>query len=173
MKPTTSHPVLRTATLCGVVTGALCIAWFLFLYSSGNDPYGPKRMLSSFFVPIAAVISQFLLRRYYEPDGPGLRKSVGAGALTALVTALVAAVGLYAFARLTGPELIAQHVTETRQMLESTKAIYLKEANGLQQYQAILRNLATNAVGLAQDEFTKKLVIGLLLAIPGGVFLRK
>lgn len=130
-------------------------------------------MLSSFFVPVAAVISQILLRRYYKPEGPGLGKAVGVGALTALVAAVVAAAGLYTFARLLGPELIARHLAETRQMLESTKAIYLKEANGLQQYQAILRNLAINAVGLAQDEFSKKLVIGLLLAIPGGVFLRK
>ncbi|WP_317128721.1 DUF4199 domain-containing protein [Hymenobacter fodinae] len=168
----TPSPVLRTALLCGVLTGALCLAWVLFLYFTGSNPYGPKRTLSSFFPPIAAVISQILLRRYYI-NGPGLGRSIGVGLATSLIAAGIAAAGLYLFARMAGPELIAQHLTEARQLLIATKELYLKEANGRQQFEATLRNLATTPQGLAQDEFVKKLLLGIVLSIPGGVFLRK
>ncbi|WP_262697272.1 DUF4199 domain-containing protein [Hymenobacter rigui] len=159
--------------LSGTITGLLCIAWVLFLYLTDNNPYGPKRTLADFFTPIAAVASQILLRRYYGEQGPGLGKSVGVGILTSVVTAMVAAAGMYTFSRLTGPELIVRHLAEARQMLEATKAMYMKQANGMQQYQATLRNLATTAAGFAQDEFVKKLLFGTVLSIPGGVFLRK
>ncbi|MBX0288795.1 DUF4199 domain-containing protein [Hymenobacter sp. HSC-4F20] len=167
-----AHPVLRTAAVHGLITGALCIAWVLFLYLTDNNPYGPKRTLSDFFPPIAAVVSQVLLRRYY-PAGPGLWKAIGVGIFTTLIGAAVAATGLYTFAHLTGSGLIEQHLVEARQLLASAKALYLKQPNGQQQYEATLRGLATTPAAFAQDEFAKKIIFGLLLSIPGGVFLRK
>ncbi len=165
-------PVLRTAVVCGVSAGLLCIAWVLFLHVTGNNPYGPKRTLSQFFPAIAAVVSQVLLRRYYT-NGPGLWKSLGVGIATAGISAVVAALGLYTFARVTGPEPIASHLAEMRQLLANAKDMYFKEANGKQQYEATLRNLARTPEAFAQDEFLKKFVLGFILAIPGGVFLRK
>ncbi|WP_460621979.1 DUF4199 domain-containing protein [Hymenobacter tenuis] len=170
--PSSPNPVVRTAALCGLVAGALCISWVLFLYLSDNNPYGPKRTLSDFFPPIAAVVSQILLRRYYA-EGPGLWKSIGVGMLTALVAAGIAAVGLYTFSRLTGPELIEQQLVEAKQLLEATKAMYQKQVNGMQQYEATLRNLARTPESFAQDELFKKMFLGVLLSIPSGVFLRK
>lgn len=176
LQPTTApvpNPIVRTAMLCGAITGALCFAWVLFLYFSDNNPYGPKRTLADFFPPLAVIASQVLLRRYYQPDGPGLWKSIGVGLLTAVIGAGVSATAFYLFSRLTGPALIEQHLAEVYKLLESTKALYLKETNGLQQYEATLRNLARTPAEFAQDEFSKKLFFGVLLSIPGGVFLRK
>lgn len=169
-----SHPVLRTAVLYGAATGALCIAWVLFLHLTGNNAYGPKRTLSDFFTPVAAIISQILLRRYYA-EGPGLWKAIGVGLLTTVVGASIAAVGLYTFSRLTGPGLIEQHLVEARQLLENAKDFYLKQpnGNGKQQYAAALRDLAHTPAAFAQDELFKKMIFGVLLSIPGGVFLRK
>ena len=99
--------MLRTAVLCGAITGALCFAWVLFLYVSDNNPYGPKRTLSDFFPPLAAIASQVLLRRYYQPEGPGLGKSIGVGMLTALVSALVSAASAGAWIMLFGQGQIA------------------------------------------------------------------
>jgi hypothetical protein len=155
-----------------MITGALCVGWVLFLYFTGNNPYGPKRTLSDFFPPIAAVLSQVILRRYYA-DGPGLGRSLGVGLSTTLISAAVAAVGLYTFARMASPGLIEQHLVEARQMLEAAKVMYLKQANGRQQYEATLQNLARTPQAFAQDEFVKKMLWGVILSIPGGVFLRK
>jgi hypothetical protein len=58
-------------------------------------------------------------------------------------------------------------------MLAATKALYLKQVNGQQQYDATLRNLARTPQAFAQDEFVKKMLLGIVLSIPGGVFLRK
>jgi hypothetical protein len=167
-----SSPVLRTAVLCGALTGVLCIGWVLFLYLTDNNPYGPKRTLSDFFPPVAAIISQILLRRYYA-TGPGLGRSVGVGLATTLVSASLAALGLYIFAQVSSPDLIKQHLAEAKQMLAAAKSMYLKQANGLQQYEATLKNLAQTPAAFAQDEFVKKMLWGVLLSIPGGVFLRK
>lgn len=167
-----SSPVLRTAVLCGTVTGVLCLVWILFLYLTGNNPYGLKRTLSDFFPPIAAVISQILLRRYYA-NGPGLGRSVGVGLSTTLISASLAAVGLYIFARVADPVLIQQHLVEAKQMLAAAKGMYLKQANGQQLYETTLRNLAQTPQAFAQDEFVKKMLWGVVLSIPGGVFLRK
>lgn len=176
LKPTTASApnlIVRAAVLCGAVTGALCFAWILFLYFSDNNPYGPKRLLSAFFTPIGAIAAQALLRYYYKPENLGLWKSIAAGALTVLIASAIAATTFYLFSQLTGPGLIEQHLVEARQLLESTKAMYLKETNGLQQYNTILHNLDTKPIQFAEDEFSKKLLFGVLMSIPGGVFLRK
>ncbi|QIX60605.1 DUF4199 domain-containing protein [Hymenobacter sp. BT18] len=167
-----SRPVLRVAAVCGVITGVLCICWVLFLYKTGNNPYGPKRTLSDFFPPLAAIVSQLLLRRQYA-NGPGLLKAVGVGLLTTLLAAAVAATGLYLFAQSAGPGLIEQHLAEAHKMLAAAKPLYAKESNGLQQYEATLRNLARTPQAFAQDEFLKKILLGFVVGIPGGIFLRK
>ena len=167
-----SNPVLRTALLCGAAAGALCIGWVLFLYLTGNNPYGPKRTLSDFFPPIAALVSQILLRRYYT-DGPGLGKAVGVGLLTTVLGALLAATGLYLFARTADARLIEQHLAEARQLLENATSLYLAQSTGRRQFEATLRNLAHTPQAFAQDEFLKKMLLGILISIPGGIFLRK
>ncbi|MCR5889106.1 DUF4199 domain-containing protein [Hymenobacter sp. J193] len=164
--------MVRTAALCGVLTGALCFLWVLFLYKTGNNPYGPKRTLSDFFPPIAAILSQVWLRRQYA-QGPGLARAVGVGLLTTLLAAAVAATALYLFAQAAGPGLIEQHLAEAHKMLAAAKPLYAKEANGLKQYEATLRNLAHTPEGFGQDEFLKKLLLGTIVGIPGGIFLRK
>jgi hypothetical protein len=170
--PSHANPVLRTALLWGTATGLLCFSWVLFLHFTHNNPYGLKRTLSDFFTPVAAIGSQIVLRRFY-PQGPGLGKSVGVGLLTTGLTALVAAAGLYLYAKLTDPGLMQQHLTEARQLLENAKQLYFSQPNGRQQFEATLRGLAHTPAGFAQDEFLKKLLWGMFLSIPGGIFLRK
>lgn len=150
----------------------LCIGWVLFLYFTDNNPYGPKRALSDFFTPVAAIVSQVLLRRYY-PQGPGLGKSVGVGVLATLFAAALAATGMYLFAQFAETSLMERHLAEARHFLENARSLYLAQANGRQQFEDTLRNLARTPAGFAQDEFLKKMLWGILLSVPGGVFLRK
>lgn len=168
-----AKPVLRTALLFGASAGVLCAVWVIGLYLSGSNPYGPKRLMAIFVPPVAVLLGQWQLRRYFKPEGPGILKSVGTGLLIALFTAVVSAGGVYAFARATGPEPIARHLTEMRHLLEQSRPMFLKEKNGRQQYEQTYRGLAFSAQGLAADDYMRKLLVGVLLSIPGGIFLRK
>lgn len=51
--------------------------------------------------------------------------------------------------------------------------MFLKEKNGRQHYEQAYRNLAYSAQDLATDDYVRKFLVGLLLSIPGGIFLRK
>ncbi|UOQ52625.1 DUF4199 domain-containing protein [Hymenobacter cellulosivorans] len=170
--PLSRPVVLRTAAICGVITALLCFLWVLFLYYTHNNPYGPKRTFSDFFPPIAAIVSQIWLRRYYD-QGPGLLKAIGVGVLTTLIAAALAGVSLYMFAKNADPILIEEYLTEARQVIIAAKPLYLKQPNGLQQHAAMLKDLARTPAAFGVDEFFKKLVLGILVAIPVGVFLRK
>lgn len=168
-----TKPVLRTALLYGGITGLLCIAWVVGLYLSGNNPYGPKRLMAIFFPPLAVLIGQWRVRRYFGPDGPGLLKSIGTGLLITLFTAVISAGGVYVLARTAGPVAIEKHLVEMRHLLEQTKSEFLKQANGEQQYEQAKRNLARTPQDFAADDYKNKLLFGFLMSIPGGIFLRK
>lgn len=165
--------MLRTALLYGAGAGALCALWLIGLYLVGNNPYGPKRLMAIFIPPIAVLLGQWKLRQYYKPEGPGILKAIGTGLLTTLIAAVVSAGSVYVFAQVTGPEPIARHVAEMRQLLEAGKPMFLKEKNGRQQYEQTYRGLAQTPQDLAADDYKNKLLFGLLMSIPGGIFLRK
>lgn len=129
--------------------------------------------MSIFFPPVAVLLGQWALRWYFKPDGPGILRSIGTGLLIAFFSAVFSAGSVYAFARATGPEPIARHLTEMRRLLEQGKPMFLKEKNGRQQYEQTYRNLAFTPQGLAADDYMRKLIVGILLSIPGGIFLRK
>jgi hypothetical protein len=129
--------------------------------------------MTIFVPPVAVLLGQWQLRRYSKPEGPGILKSIGTGLLIALFTAVVSAGSVYAFARVTGPEPIARHLTEMRHLLEQSRPMFLREKNGRQQYEQTYRGLAFSAQGLAADDYVRKLIVGLLLSVPGGIFLRK
>ena len=125
-------------------------------------------------VPIAVIASQWFVRRYYI-NGPGLGRAIGTGLLTTLVASAVSAATLYGFARSASPMLLERNAVEARQILEGARSYYLKQPGGEKQYQLEQQALAgpSKPEGLAQDEFVKKMLLGFLFAVPGGIFLRK
>jgi hypothetical protein len=157
----------------GVGAGVLCLVWVIALYISDNNPYGPKRLLSVFVPPLAAVASQWAVRKAFLPAGPGLRRVLITGILTAILAAVTSAIGVYGFARITGQAPIKRHLVEMRALLEASKAEFVKQAGGEAQYERARASLASTPQALAGDDFEKKLIFGLLLSLPGGVFFRK
>ncbi|MBC6612687.1 DUF4199 domain-containing protein [Hymenobacter sp. BT507] len=168
-----SHPVLRTALRFGVGAGLLSVAWVAALYLVGVNPFGGKRLLTMLFVVGAVLVSQWWVRRYFQPEGPGLGRSFGAGIITTVVAAALSATGLYGIAQVAGPEAMQRHLTEMRQLLESNKEAYLQQRNGQEQYERTLQNLASTPQGLAADDLKNKLLFGLLISLPGAVFFRR
>lgn len=157
----------------GIGAGVLCLAWIIALYISDNNPYGPKRLLSVFVPPLAAVMSQWAVRRVFLPAGPGLRRVLITGVLTAILGAVTSAIGVYGFARITGQAPIDRHLVEMKALLEASRAEFVKQPGGEAQYERARMSLASTPESLASDDFEKKLIFGLLLSLPGGVFFRK
>ena len=170
---TASHPALRTAARFGLGAGLLSVGWIVGLYLTNNNPYGPKRLLTVLFSVGAVLLSQWFLRRYYGPEGPGIGKALGVGMLTVGLTAAVSATGVYSLAQITGPAPIQRNLVEMKQLLEANKAEFLKQANGREQYELTRRNLARTPQALTADDFKNKLLFGLLICLPGGIFFRK
>ncbi|KAA9327003.1 DUF4199 family protein [Hymenobacter busanensis] len=167
------NPVVQTALRFGFGVAVLCLVWSLILYWTGQNPFGPKRLISAFWPPIAVLLSQWYVRRYFQPDGPGLKKALLTGALTAAVAAVLSAGALYGLGRWSGPRLIEENRVQMEKMLAAEKASYLKLQNGAQLYETHRLGIAATPQALAADDFQKKLLLGLLLAIPGGIFFRK
>lgn len=170
---TISHPLFKTAARFGLGAGLLSIGWVVGLYLTGNNPFGPKRLLAAFVGVGAVLLSQWYLRRYYGPAGPGVGKALGVGLLTALLAALLSSTGVYSLARVAGPAAMQRHLTEMEQLLAANKAEYLKQPNGKEQYELTRQNLARTPQALAADDCKNKLLFGLLICLPGGIFFRK
>jgi len=170
---TSAHPLFKTAARFGLGAGLLSIGWELGLYLTGNNPYGPKRLLATLFGVGAVLLSQWYVRRYYEAEGIGIGKALGVGVLTVLITALLSSAGIYGLARMAGPEAIQRHLAEMEQLLKANKAEFLKQANGKEQYELTKQNLAQTPQAFAADDFKNKLLFGLLICLPGGIFFRK
>ncbi|WP_230471376.1 MULTISPECIES: DUF4199 domain-containing protein [Hymenobacter] len=164
---------MRTAIQWGVSAGIVCILWVIGLYLTGNNPYGPKRLMTFFIPPLAAILSQGVLRRKFQPEGPGLGRAIGVGLLTTFFIALVSAAGVYGFARITGNAPIQRHLSEMDQLLAASKADFLKQPHGLEQYERTRQGLARTPQGFAADDFKNKILFGLLISVPGGIFFRK
>ncbi|WP_218779766.1 DUF4199 domain-containing protein [Hymenobacter crusticola] len=164
--------MLRTALLFGTVLGILALVWVVLLMVTGSNPYGPRRLMTTPLVPFVVIGSQWFVRRYY-PTGPGIGKAILTGLLTAVFASVVSAVTLYGFARSADPRLLERNAEEATKILQSARSYYLKQPGGVERYKLDQQNIARTPQELAQDELSKKLILGLLFAIPGGIFLRK
>ncbi|QNP51019.1 DUF4199 domain-containing protein [Hymenobacter qilianensis] len=165
--------IVRHALRYGVGAGIICIIWVIVLYLTDNNPYGPKRLLSVFVPPLAALLCQWVVRRSFLPDGPGFRRVLMAGILTTVLAAVTSATGVYGFARATGQAPIDRHLSEMKALLEASKDEFIKQAGGQEQYERAQQSLAHTPQALASDDFEKKLLFGLILSFPGAVFFRK
>lgn len=175
MDPSVSipHPVLRTALRFGLIAGLLSTAWVAGLYLVGLNPFGGKRLATVLFAVAAVVVSQWWVRRYFQPEGPGLGRAFGVGLLTTICAAIISATGVYGIATVAGSQAIERHLTEMHQLLASNKDAYLQQKNGQAEYDRTLRDLARTPQGFATDDLKNKLLFGLLISLPSGVFFRR
>lgn len=163
----------RWALRFGVGAGVLCAVWMLILHLTGNNAFGPKHILPQFLVPVAAVASQWALRRSIRPSKAGLGRAVGVGALTALLAALIAASSLYSLGQSVGPAALQLNRAEMVEIARSQRDYLVKEG-GQAAYEQQLRQLQqVTLADIAQSDFVKILLLGLMFALPTGVFLRE
>lgn len=166
--------VQRLALRFGLGAGAACAVWMMGLQLTGSNGFGPKQILAQLLVPLAVVASQWLLRRVAQPHKPGLGASLGVGVLTALLAAVVSAGGTVGLAYGAGAPAVAKHRAEVLEIVraqqrENPKAVASPAVR--RQQQAQVQGMTVG--DMAMSNFLQVLVLGLVLAVPAGIFLRE
>ena len=166
--------VIRMALRLGGAAGLACALWMVGLQLTGNNGFGPKQILAQLLVPLVALASEWLLRRRLRPERPGLGRSLGVGALTALVAAAVSAISLVGLAYGAGEPALARHRAEVLEIVRAQQRENAKVVVPMQQQQQQLQQVRNMTVGdMAASNFLQVLVLGLVLAVPAGIFLRE
>jgi hypothetical protein len=164
----------RLALRFGAAAGVLCAAWLLFLYWSGNNPFSPKQIMGLLTVPFIAAGSQWFLRREMAPMRPGVGRALAVGGLTVLLAAVLAAASAWGLARVAGEPTLAQNRRELIEITRVQQNLRAKEKRNAEfEKQELARAAAVSSSDLAMQTFKLTLTLGLFLALPSGLFLRK
>lgn len=159
----------------GVAGGVLCSGWMLVLLLTGSNPFGPKQLLVQLLVPMLAVAAQWRLRQRLAPSKPGIGRQFTLGGLVVLLAALISASSVVGLADGAGKDkLLTMTRQETREILQADLQARPKKQRDPAQEQQQLAALEQLSIGdIAVNIFTKTLLLGLALAVPGGIFFRE
>lgn len=158
----------------GLGAGLACVVWMVGLQLTGNNGFGPKQILAQLLVPLAVVASQWLLRKAAQPNKPGLSAALGVGVGTALLAAALSAVGTVGLAYGAGEKAVARHRAEVLEIVQAQQRENPKAVTSAAVRQQQVQQVQQLTVGnMATSNFLQVLVLGLVLAVPAGIFLRE
>ena len=167
-------PVLRLALRCGIGAGLACAIWMVGLQVTNNNGFGPKLLLAQLLVPLVAVASEWQLRRQLRPVRPGLGRSLGVGGLTVLLAAVISAGSLAGLALGVGEPALARNRAEVLEIMRAQQQGNPQVKLNPRAQQAQAQRVAKLTVAdFAVSNFTQVLLLGLVLAVPAGIFLRE
>ena len=171
---TASDLVGRMALRFGVAGGLLCAVWMLGLQLTGNNPFGPKQILAQLLVPLLALAAEWRLRQRLAPEKPGVGRQLTLGGLVVLLAALISASSVVGLASGAGETALARNRAETREIVMAQHQATPKEQRNPAVEKQQLEKIATLSVtDMAISNFTVTLLLGMALAVPGGVFFRE
>lgn len=166
--------VARLALRFGGGAGLACGLWMLGLQLTGNNGFGPKQVLAQLLVPLAALASEWFLRRALKPEKPGLGRSLGVGLLTVLVAAGVSAGSVLALAYGAGEPALARNRAEVKEIVLAQQRENPKVMRSEQEIRQQLSNVEKLTMkDLVTSNFSIVVLFGLVLALPGGIFFRE
>ena len=169
-----SSLIVRIALRFGIGAGLVCAAWLLFLQWSGNNPFSPKQIMGLLVVPFVAAGSQWFLRRKMTPVRPGVGRTLAVGGLTVVIAAALAATSVWGLAQVVGEPTLAQNRRELVEITRVQQRLRDKaKRNAAFEQQELARAEAITIGDLALQTFKLTLTLGLFLAVPSGIFLRK
>lgn len=172
--PSTTPLLVRLALRFGVGAGLACAAWLLFLQLSGNNAFGPKQLMGQLLVPLFVAAGQWLLRHKLAPVLPGVGRQLALGWLTAAIAALLAAASVWGLGHGVGEAALARNRTEMVEIVRVQQEVRDKQKRDARFEAQELKQMADLSVGdLALGTFARVLLLGVLLAVPSGLFLRK
>jgi hypothetical protein len=162
----------RVAVQFGVGAGLLCGLWVLGLQLSGNNAFGPKRLIAYFAVPLLVVASQWRLKQALAPLKTGFLRAWAVGTMTAVVAATVTALAVLGVGELAGPAAMERNRQELLSIAKVERA-NIEKLSGKAGYEAQLTYLGRISVDdIALNDF-RTLLLAAFLALPGAVFFRE
>ena len=166
--------VTQLALRFGGSVGLVFAVWIVILQLTGSNGFGPKQILAQLLVPLAAVASEWFLRRKLAPEKPGLRRSLAVGTLTVLIAAVISAGSVLGLAYGAGEPALARNRAEVEEIVRAQQRENPKVQRSEQEKQQQMNNVATLTVrGLVASNFTLVLLLGMVLGLPGGIFFRE
>ena len=130
--------------------------------------------MGQLLVPLAVAGSQWLLRRMLAPQRPGVGRALAVGWLTAAIAALIAAGSVWGLAHGVGEAALAKNRAEMIEIVRVQQEVRDKQKRNAQFEAQELKQMAELSTGdLALGTFTRVLLLGVVLAVPSGLFLRK
>ena len=173
-RPPVGNLIVRLGLRFGVGVGIASGAWLLFLHLTGNNAFGPKQLMGQLLVPLMVVGSQWTLRRRLAPRPPGVGRALAVGWLTAVLAATVAGASVWGLAHGVGEVALAKNRAEMIEIVRVQQQIRSKEKRNAQFEAQEIRQMSQLTIrDLAVGTFTRVLLLGMVLAVPSGLFLRK
>ena len=125
-------------------------------------------------VPFAALGSLGCLRYKLAPERPGVGRALAVGGLTVAIAAALAGASAGGLASGLGEPALARQRSELLEITRVQQAIRPKEKRNAQfEKEELRRAAAVSVADLSRGTFTWVVMLGMLLAIPGGLFFRK
>lgn len=162
----------RVAVQTGLGAGLLCGLWVLGLQLTGNNAFGPKRLIAYFAVPLLVVASQWVLRQALAPLKAGFLRAWAVGTMTAVVAATVTALTVLGVGRLAGSAAMERNRQEMLSIAKVERG-NIEKLSGKAGYERQVAYLARiSSEDIALNDF-RTLLLAAFLALPGAVFFRE
>lgn len=164
--------IIRVGVRYGVLCGIVCFVLVLVLYFSGFNPFGEFGRIS--YIPIPIFL--FLAIRYYKlfnDSEIGFLKGMRVGLSVSFYTALCAAMLVFLFIQLAGPEVLQAHINEMKALLDETREEQIKLL-GQDLYEEGYKAVSSITPSmLAADDFVRRIFVGGIFSVIAAVFFRK
>lgn len=167
-----NQAIVRVGIRYGVLCGLVSIVLVAGIYFMGYNPFGDIGRLTYVPIPIFIVLAIRYYKRYNEAElsfGKGAR----VGLSVAFYNALTAAMLVFLFIYLVGPEILQNHIAEMKALLDETREEQI-QIIGEESFNNVYNALGSLTPSMqAADFFLWRLIVGSLFSVVAAVFYRK
>ncbi|MHC2991421.1 hypothetical protein OB13_07430 [Pontibacter sp. HJ8] len=167
-----NQTIVRVGVRYGVLCGLACFVIMLALYLLNYNPFGEAGRFSYLPIPVFIFLGLKYFKGFHDAEvgfWKGMRVSLAVTFYTALCTSMLVYLMIY----LAGPELVQQHIAETKALLEETREEQIRimgeriYEQGFQALDSITPSM------LAADDFVRRMFAGGIFSVVAAVFFRK
>lgn len=167
-----NQTIVRVGVRYGVLCGLACFVIVLALYLLNYNPFGEAGRFSYLPIPVFIFLGLKYFKGFHDAE-VGFWKGMRVGLAVTFYTALCTSMLVYLMIYLAGPELVQQHIAETKALLEETREEQIRimgeriYEQGFQALDSITPSM------LAADDFVRRMFAGGIFSVVAAVFFRR